>query len=268
MKIGIGRMIYGIILIVLGLLMLSLLVSCDDNDSAGQARLEVRLTDAPGIYEQVNVDIQDVQVNTGDDDSESGWQSLVITKGVYDLMTLTNGIDTLLGFVDLPAGKISQIRLVLGSNNTVKIGGELLPLSTPSAQQSGLKVQVHQELKEGITYKILLDFDAALSIVAKGNGEYSLKPVIRSVTEAVDGAIEGSVQPIDSQPVVYAIIGTDTVSTSANVTTGDFMIRGLQSGSYRVVFIPHAGYASKEITNVQVNVGTVTEVGIVQIPAL
>jgi hypothetical protein len=63
-------------------------------------------------------------------------------------------LDTLLGDIELPAGKVSQLRLILGSNNSIKVAGQvlLLPLTTPSAQQSGLKVQIHTDLKEGITY--------------------------------------------------------------------------------------------------------------------
>ena len=243
------------------------LMSCNDDNNSGVAHLEVRLTDAPGDYQEVNVDIQEVQVNSQDGDTESGWQSLAINKGVYDLMELTNGIDTLLGSADLPAGKISQIRLVLGTNNTVKLDGQSLPLTTPSAQQSGLKVQVNEELKEGITYTVLLDFDAARSIVATGSGKHNLKPVIRAITAAADGAIQGTVSPIESMPVVYAIIGTDTTSTSAS-TGGSFLVRGLQAGSYRLVFVPRAGFQSKEVANVNVNVGEVTNVGSVELPGL
>jgi hypothetical protein len=260
------RIVYGLFVLGFGLMMLSLLISCNDNDAANTAHIEVRLTDAPGNYEEVNVDIQDVQVNSGDDDS--GWQSLAINKGVYDLKQLTNGIDTLLGSADLPAGKISQIRLVLGTNNTVKVDGKVFPLTTPSAQQSGLKVKVNEELKEGITYKILLDFDAALSIVARGNGDYNLKPVIRSITEAVDGAIEGTIHPFEARPTVYAILGTDTVSTSVDTLNGEFIVRGLEAGTYRVVIAPIVGYQAKEIPDVHVNTGEVTNVGVVELGGL
>jgi len=242
-----------------------LVTACNDNNSASTARLEVRLTDAPGDYEEVNVDIQDVQVSSQEGDNDTGWQSLTINKGVYDLKKLTNGIDTLLGSADLPVGKIAQIRLILGSNNTIRVDGKSIPLTTPSAQQSGLKVLVNQELKEGITYKVLLDFDAARSIVARGNGDFNLKPVIRAVTEALDGAIKGAVNPAASKPTVYAILGTDTVSTSADTTSGAFLVRGLQAGAYRVVLVPVAGFQSKELSGVNVTTGQVTDVGTVAV---
>jgi hypothetical protein len=128
------------------------LVSCDSDEKT--AKVQISLTDAPGDYQEVNVDIQGVEVHVGEDEN-SGWKSLAVDKGVYNLLELTNGLDTLLGEIEIPAGKISQVRLILGDENTIKVNGEVFDLGTPSAQQSGLKLQVHQTLAEGITYKIL-----------------------------------------------------------------------------------------------------------------
>ena len=251
----------GFIVMVLGLS----LVACNDKNSSGSARLEVRLTDAPGDYQEVNIDVQEVQVNSQGGSPNSGWQSLSINKGVYNLLKLSNGLDTLLGHIDLPTGKVSQIRFILGDNNTIKINNQFIALNTPSAQQSGLKFQVNAELKEGITYKILVDFDAARSIVATGNGKFNLKPVIRTITEAENGAIKGSVNPVASTPVVYAIAGTDTVSTFANTTTGKFLVRGLAARTYRLVLVPKAGFQPTEKPNVSVTLGNVTDVGTITI---
>ena len=71
-------------------------------------------------------------------------------------MDLTNGRDTLLAQATLPGGTISQIRLILGSNNfLVDNAGQKLALTTPSAQQSGLKVQVHQTISGGTLYRLI-----------------------------------------------------------------------------------------------------------------
>jgi hypothetical protein len=257
----------------LGLALISVFVSScmDDNNGNQQAHLVVRLTDAPGDYQEVNIDIQDVQVNAGDDDS--GWKSLDIRKGTYDLIKLTNGLDTLLGETDLPAGRISQIRLILGNNNTVRVDNRTENLSTPSAQQSGLKVQVHADLKEGMVYEVLLDFDAARSIVATGNGAFKLKPVIRAiveergVAETDAGAIEGSVNPAASNPAVHVIQGVDTVSTMVD-SVGNFFVGDLTPGNYRVVFIPIDGFLGEEVTGVNVTAGDTTNVGVVVISHL
>ncbi|HZX74728.1 MAG TPA: DUF4382 domain-containing protein [Cyclobacteriaceae bacterium] len=247
-------------------LALSLLFSCtDDEKNSTPAHLEVRLTDAPGDYQQVNVDIQDVQVNSGSD--EGGWTSLDVNKGVYDLLKLSNGLDTLLGSVALPAGKISQVRLILGSKNSIKVDDQMIDLSTPSAQQSGLKLKVNAELQEGVTYKLLLDFDAARSIVKAGaSGRYNLKPVIRTILESENGAIKGLISPIESSPAVYAIEGSDTVGTAfADQETGKFLIKGLNAGTYKVTFEPKEGYQSLTKDGVTVTNGMVTDLGTVTI---
>ena len=247
---------------IAGFLLLSIfwLACSEDNQTA---KLEVRLTDAPGDYEEVNIDIQSVEINSSD--GNSGWTTLDVESGVYNILELTNGLDTLLATAELPAGQISQIRLILGNNNSVKVNGETKPLSTPSAQQSGLKLNLNATLVEGITYTITLDFDAARSIVAKGNGTYSLKPVIRAIETSTSGAIKGIVTPLEAAPAVFAIVGTDTVATAYTDDAGKFMLRSLPAGSYTVSFDPKTGYIPQQKENVSVTLGNVTDLGSVTI---
>ncbi|MBR8535364.1 DUF4382 domain-containing protein [Carboxylicivirga sediminis] len=235
------------------------LFSCSDDNK--QARLSIRLTDAPGDYQEVLIDVQDVQINVSADEN-SGWQSLQTTqKGVYNLLDFTNGMDTLLVDEFLPAGKISQMRLVLGDKNQVMIDDVYYDLDTPSAQQSGLKFNIHADLNDGITYKLWIDFDAGRSIVAKGNGSYSLKPVIRTFTEATSGAIKGSVTPVEATPYIMAVSADeeDTVGTYADTETGFFMLRGVEPGSYTITVQPAEGYLETTLEDVKVEFGQVTE---------
>jgi hypothetical protein len=242
-------------------LLMLVFVSCSNDNNA---RLEVRLTDSPGDFEEVNIDIQEVQVNASE--GNSGWQSLAIEPGVYNILKLTNGIDTLLGSIELPAGRIHQIRLVLGDENTVKVDGVVYPISTPSAQQSGLKLNLQANLMEGITYRILLDFDAARSVVEHGNNTYSLKPVIRAIEEATSGAIRGTVSPVEATPAVYAIADADTVGTAFADEAGKFLIKGLDAGTYLVSIVPKEGFTTVDKTDVVVTVGNVTDLGTIEIP--
>ncbi|OJJ22516.1 hypothetical protein BKI52_07495 [marine bacterium AO1-C] len=231
----------------------------------GTARITVRLIDGPGDYEEVNIDIQDVQIKASDDNGENGWTSLDGVKtGVYDLLTLTGGLEAVLADAEIPAGRVSQIRLVLGSNNTLKVNGQTVDLTTPSAQQSGLKINLNTDLADGVTYSVLLDFDAARSIVATGSGKYNLKPVIKAVAEATSGAIKGLVDPKEAAPAVHAIKDADTTSAYAN-DSGEFLIKGLDAGVYKVVFEPKTGYDTKTVDNVEVIVGEVKDMGTVAI---
>lgn len=236
--------------------------SCNDEKNA---RVEVWLTDAPGDYQEVNIDLQRVEIHRDEKGDEQGWQSLQVTPTVYNLLDLTNGKETLLGELELPAGRLSQVRLVLGKNNTLKINDQMYPLSTPSSQQSGLKVQLHQVLAEGITYKLKLDFDAGKSIVQTGSETYALSPVIRAITEAQNGAIKGKVEPA-AVVAITVMAGEKTLTTTSSDESGEFLIKGLEAGTYRLVFDGPREGPSQEKTDVYVELGVVTDVGIVSLP--
>ncbi|MDH5599068.1 MAG: DUF4382 domain-containing protein [Cyclobacteriaceae bacterium] len=238
-------------------------ISC--TDKANNGRIIVRLTDSPGDYEAVNVDIQGVQIHRQVGNSESGWIDLDVNAGIYNLLELTDGVETVIADSHIPSGAISQLRLILGPNNSVVINGVETPLQTPSAMQSGLKLLVNEMLTEGITYSVLLDFDADKSVVRGGGaGVYNLKPVIRTVTEARDGAIEGTVLPASLNVAVYAMFDGDTLGTSyATENSANFFIGGLDAGNYDLVFDPGelSTFKADTIKNVSVAIGQITQAG-------
>ena len=241
------------------------LVSCSEKDSNEKAKLEIRMTDDPAAFNAVYIDLKDVQINvTGDDDK--GWQSLPgVHAGIYNLLDLVNDKDTLLVNADIPSGKLHQIRLVLGSNNSIVLNGVTIPLETPSAQQSGLKLNVQQNVNGGILYTMVLDFDAARSIVQTGNGKYILKPVIRTVLNAVGGSIKGAVTPKTVITAVYAINGTDTMSTFTDLN-GGYLIKGVPAASYTMKYYPtDTTYKSQTKTGITVTTGNVTIVDTVRL---
>lgn len=238
------------------------LIACDKDDAPSNGVLNVQLTDAPGDYEEVLIDVQEVKINIKGEEEGGGWTTLEnVNTGIYNLLDFTNGKDTTLVNEELPAGRINQMRLVLGTNNRVKVNGEYHDLKTPSAQQSGLKFNIHADIAEGVTYKMWIDFDAARSVVKKGNGEYSLKPVIRTYTEATSGSISGVVMPLESEPYVIAInADNDSTGTYANDSTGQFVLGGLPGGLYFIAVVPGAeGYDKLTVEEVSVTVGETTE---------
>lgn len=247
-------------------------VACNKNDStstAGNASINIHLVDGPAAYDKVYIDIQDVQVKAEDDVTETGWKSLnVPRKGIYNLLNFKNGLDTLLGSLSLPAGKISQLRLVLGANNSIVLNGVNYPLQTPSAQQSGLKLSINTTLSAGVDYHFWIDFDAARSIVQTGNNSYILKPVIKVFTQATSGAIRGIVLPGSAKTWVYAIanVNDTIVSTLADSFTGGFLLRGVPAASYKVAFqSTSGGYRDTTYNNVSVTNGAVTDLGTIQL---
>ena len=260
---------------VLGILFLT---ACNDDPESESARLVIKLVDQPGDYNEVNVDIQGVSVHTNGDSEESdaGWVELAGGNvGVKNLLDFTGGTELTLVDTDFPAGKISQIRLILGPDNSVVVNDKPYPLKTPSAQQSGLKLQVHENLVAGITYEFKLDFDAANSIIHTGADSYILKPVIRVITETKGGAIKGVVLPEDLNVAITVLDDDDNIIATTFATVGNsaFILSGIDEGTYSLKFEPPTQvegsddpvYESLTIENVVVTTGQVTDVGTVEL---
>jgi len=250
-----------IILSTLALLMLGFTInSCNKNETetGGTYPINIRMTDEPGPYDAVFIDLKGVEI-TGND---SKAVTLNVHQGIYNLLNFSNGLDTLIAFGNLEDPKVQQIRLILGPNNTVVVNNVSHPLSTPSAEQSGLKLQVHETLQAGVLYNILLDFDANKSIVETGNGSYKLKPVIRTIQVATSGSIKGKITPVGTSAYVTAT-SNGGISYSSNVSpTGDFLIMGLPAGTYSITITPSLPLLPITQNNIVVNTGVASNVGI------
>lgn len=249
------------------------LMGCNSNDDGTQtAKVAIRMTDAPGDYDAVYIDVQDVMIKAGTDtDDGKGWVSLEgVTPKVYNLLELTGGVDVLLADDIVPAGFLGQVRLVLGENNSVVKDGVTYPLKTPSAQQSGLKIKVNQTLVGGVIYEFLLDFDVAHSIVvqAGNSGIFNLHPVIRVSSTATSGVIKGNVSPaLEGYQVLASVqVGDETVSAYAD-ESGFFQINGVPAGTYEVKLTPEegSGKAEKLIPDVVVVNGEINNLGAISL---
>ena len=135
----------------------------------------------------MNVTIVAVRIHQSSDagETEAGWSELPVTAAMpVDLLTLRNGVLYQLCQVQLPAGHYQQVRLVLAPNSgaeppfsqsVVTADGVSHALEVPSGS---IKI-VHGFSVDSLQVTDLtLDFDAAQSVVKKGNDTYSLKPVI------------------------------------------------------------------------------------------
>lgn len=231
------------------------LLSCK-KDSSAKSTLSVRMTDAPGPYNSVNIDLLGVEITGTNNDAVL----LNLTNTTYNLLNYANGTDVLIGTGTLDAGSVEQIRLILGPNNTVLVNNVSYPLSTPSAEQSGLKLQVHQALVAGVAYSILLDFDANQSIVDQGNGTYKLKPVIRTIDTAISGSVVGKISPIGLIATVTAASALASYTSVVSVS-GDFLIQGVPAGTYSVTVTPLLPKIAIVRTNIIVTTGASTNVG-------
>lgn len=222
--------------LLFGLFLVAILSACNNNESG--SKVSFALTDAPSLkgYQAVYVDVQSIEykVDSGE------FVILPMLPVRVNLLDLTNGQDTLLGNVELEAGqRVTQVRLILGDDNTLVLAdGSEVSIMTPSGQTSGLKFNIQSNVEVTSGYKVMIDFDAEKSVVAKGNGSYSLKPVIRGYIVANTSKIFGNIAPATIPFKVMAVRGTDTILTVSDTLQGNFfMLHGLTSGTYDIQFL-------------------------------
>lgn len=259
-----------------------LAVSCNDVNFSGtqngKAQMNVHLTDAPANYQEVNVDVQGLRIHytPADNDTVSAdtaehgkWIDLPVEPMIVNLLELTNGVDTLLASAELDPGHYKNLRLILGDQNTVMVDSVTHDLKVPSGQQSGYKIKFKTDLEEGEEIDVVIDFDANRSVVKAGrSGLFILKPVLKAFTENGEetevGSISGTVEPVEANPNVYAIMNGDTSSTQADTASGEFLIRGLEEGLYDLSIEPtNEQYSDTTLSDISVEAGEETSVGTV-----
>lgn len=278
--------------------------SCKKEDSfnesipEGQQRVRIRLSDNPVSFDAVNVDILRVEVlvlpdscrGGGDDDDDDGpgrggchydndhdddgdrhcavWDTLDIRPGIYNLLDLSNGADTLLASGFTIEGRIKKIRLTLGSQNSVVADSISYPLSLWN-NHNRVTINIRGEDIEEITpgdLQLWLDFDAGRSIVRVSNNRFVLKPYLRIWLPAQTASIKGKVIPEEAEAIVSAIANGDTLIAIPDNDDGRFKIRGLR-GSTADIFINATanGYRDTTILAVPLQRGEDTNIGTIQL---
>ncbi|MDP4261818.1 MAG: DUF4382 domain-containing protein [Bacteroidota bacterium] len=260
--------------------------SANSSIPAGKTKLSVFLTDGPYDFQQVLVDIQRIEVKVdtcrrnGDDDHDGPgcdddhdslsshceiWDTLDIRPGVYDLLTLRNGVDTLLANGFLINGKIERIKVVLGTNNSVMVDSVVHPLHLID-NRNYVYINIHHDHLDSLSsnnFQLFLDFDLAHSIKLI-NGDYWLKPVLKPFGRHSSGEIEGKVRPVHSFGLIKAFNSTDTAFAFPE-DEGEFKIRGLREGTYSLFIDGINGYRDTTINNIMVRRNHETELGTIQL---
>ncbi len=234
---------------ILAVLLGVLPIGCGSGGSGGSAAgggatgtMAVSLTDDPACgFNAVYVTPSQIRVHqsAAASDTDHGWTEITLNPPQkINLLDLNNGTLLSLGQAPLTAGHYQQLRLVLVPNsnnpqqplaNSVILTNSTteIPLATPSAIHSGIKLIHHFDVAAGQHVDVVLDFNACHSIVARNNGTYALKPVVQVMTDVLKNGIGGVVAMslLASNVVVTAQQnGTVVRTTVPNTQTGEFFL--------------------------------------------
>jgi hypothetical protein len=261
------------------------LTACTKNGvTASSGNLSVYLTDGPGEYDSVFIDITKVEVKVDNDslhkhrddhgkddddrddhekrkDGYGEWVDISFTPAIIDILSLRNGVETKLGDANIAAGTVRKIRITLGSRNRVVKDSVSYPLELRNETNNLLYVKLydkHRQRRADSSTKVWVDFDIASSISEK-DGRFFLRPVLRPFCNDNFGEVEGKVLPLEAKAVVRITDGAGFNGVALPDRKGEFKLRGLETGTYTVTVEGIAPYLKETITNVSVTKGKETE---------
>lgn len=244
------------------------------------AFVQVNLTDSfpPGIahlYLQVEK-IELVPVNSENAEGNHVMLFEGPSKEIDVLATRTDPM-AITGNIAVPAGKYSEIRLVIADQNSRMViedeaGNTIqeIPLKIPSGTSSGLKLKLRSvDGSEGVTVEgtcgITIDFDAWKSVV--NNNGWKLNPTARAIMTQTSGKITGTVVDKAAGTVIagaaVSVKDKDGVEIAATATdaNGFFTVNAIpasdKAGTYTVT-VTADGYQPWETTGVSVTAGEAT----------
>ncbi|MBL7723539.1 MAG: DUF4382 domain-containing protein [Chitinophagaceae bacterium] len=210
------------------------------------------------VFDSVFIDLQGLEVKLEDDTlPNDGWANLNINPGVYNILRFRNGLDTLFATGTLPNARVKKVKLILGTQNSVMKNGQVFPLRIKDEDREVIANLDNSNFEITPSGQVLfwIDFDAGNSIQVDNSGSgnnngYRLKSHIRIFTRSHSGEIEGKVLPLAADPIVKAVIGSDTATAIPDDDDGEFKIVGLTAGTYKLIIDGQNGYNDTTINNV------------------
>lgn len=179
-------------------------------------------------------------------------------------------IPQLLGSVAVPAGSYTQLRLILAANQPILNNyvtltsnpNQQLPLTTPSAQQTGLKIVGNFTVSAGGINTVLLDFNPNDAIVFAGNsGKIILKPTgikLIQIFSSLDnaGAVSGVIRSPAFSKWSTAVLSVVPRNPAAGTVSSGVVFSNFSSPSVWkapfTAFLPPNGSAAVPSANYKV----------------
>jgi hypothetical protein len=137
--------------------------------------------------------------------NSAGWVTLSSTETTVDILKLADYAQPL-GFANMPAGKITQVRLYVkdgGTQYVIRDDGTKVDLKVPSGIQSGIKLKGMFDVAGCNLTSVPMQWDGKHSIWVHPTGqgdEWILRPVIRlgDITASNVGCMPGGPNPGDN----------------------------------------------------------------------
>lgn len=254
--------------------------------SASTGTLQMAITDSPAFLSFSSVHIKIVKVmavpvgREGAPDNDPGLLTVASFPSGLDVDILKlHFLQQILGTVQVPAGTYHQVRLILAANppaspfnNYFIVAGSSnqVALTTPSAQQTGVKINGTFTVAPGVLNSVLLDFNPNEAIVIRGqSGQNNLKPTgirISQVFSSLDNAasISGIIRaplfnPLSSatfrpwSSATVSVVPRNGAATaiSSGVVFSDYSGAGVWKAPF-VAYVPSNGSAAMPSANYRV----------------
>lgn len=219
------------------LLVVGFISACSKNDSSeNAARLRIKLTGTPAdTINELMLDIQGIEVSLLHESSTAGdWTPLEFSGKTYDMKKQTNGkMIQLSDQYFLAKGVIRKVKVIFGTNNSIRTTGGVRKLIVPNELQGGVVIDnVVVNLYANVICSALIDMNNVVSL-DKATGNYLLNPFIRVYPESLGHAMRGSVSPKEAYATVMLKKGKESL-LSFPEQDGMFMFKGLQEGEWEI----------------------------------
>lgn len=253
--------------------------------------LKVLITDKPFPFEfivEAVVTIERVDVRVAADEGVEVDEEFITIADYTDdggkpfnLLELQNGRTDLLADTDIPAGHYDQMRLIVTEGLVTLVDGREFPLSVPSGDRAGIRLNYEFTVGTASQTSLLLDVDLSQAFTpVPGNvadpakiREFKFSPAIamRLINMVESASVSGTVYALNFAPlsdVAVTVFNGDweEVTTTATAEDGTYKVIGLEEGLYTFQY-SRLGFRLEYMRDVEVFAGeSLEELDVILLP--